>query len=294
MSINVRVNVNNPAAVLVQYGAAAKIRLESSATETGTYAEITGSPQTIVATASRYTFPDSAGTTTTWYRSRVSTATPAVAGDYSAYSTPFQVGFLTAYADEDDLLEMLPDHTTDLNMLSDCLRDASAIITARCGRDFYRHPQVSGTESRLFDVSLGTGRLIVPEGIVSLTAVEYAAATGGTYTTVVSTDWFLRPTQPEPEDSYYEVRLSDQGSVPRFYWGTATVRLTGVFGYAAVPSVIRRGCLALAREMYALMPTGRGSAVGMAGFGSAPVPDYLPRPTWEGIEWGRRRTFAFV
>lgn len=296
MSINVRVNLSNPAAVLGQYGAGAKVRLESSATEAGTYAEVASSPQAIVASSPQYAFPDALGTATTWYRSRVSTASPAAGGDYSAYSAPFQVGYLTAYADEDDLLAMLPDTPTaaKYGLLTQCLQRASAVITARCGRDFYRHPQVSGTEARLYDIRVPSNRLIVVDGIVSLTSAEYASYTGGTFATVSTTDWFLRPTQPEPEDSYYEVLLSDQGSVPVFYRGTGVVRLTGVFGYASVPSIIAAGCLALAREMYALMPSGRGSASGAAGFGSIAVPDYLPRPTYEAIEWGRRRTRAWV
>lgn len=291
--IRVDLSINNVTRLVGTdaYGDDALWRLESATSEDGTYAEI--ATDDLVAGTNLYSFWDPNGTNATWYRFRVSTGTPAVAGDYSAYSDAYRATALAAYADVDDLMELLPDSPDDtaLNWLAGLLVSASSVIDRRSGRQFYRIPQVSGTVTRLYDGD-GTNRIVIPEGIVSVTSLEIATTTGQAFITQDASDYFLEPAHPEAGDSYYIVEITDlilASSFMRFPRGKRNVRVVGVLGYDPAIEIIRLGTLALAREMYALSPTGRGSASGAAGQGSIAVPDLLPRATYDAIQWGGNR-----
>ena len=91
--------------------------------------------------------------------------------------------------------------------------------------------------------ALENGRLlIVPRGIRTLTTLETATTTGGSFTEVAAGDFFLRPAayQLEPGWPFTEVWMSDIPSssttTPYFPPGYANVRLTGTFGWAAIPA----------------------------------------------------------
>ena len=77
-----------PAADLLNtdmYGAGAVIRTQSSATETGTYADITGSTVTraIVSGTETYSAYDPLGTSGSWYRTRIENSGATRVSDWS-------------------------------------------------------------------------------------------------------------------------------------------------------------------------------------------------------------------
>jgi hypothetical protein len=279
------VNVDDPDDLLVGYGAAAKVRLERDTTSAfGSPVEV--ATQTIVSGTTQYEFWDSGGTSASWYRSRYSATAGA---PFSEYSSPFQPGNPTAYATLDALREYLnvPDVSSD-NVLSDLLEDASRHLDEKCGRDFLRHPGVSGTETRTFLTERGN-LLEVRAGIVSLDTVELAPYTGAAYSTLAADDWTLWPTDPEPYHSYSGVALTDTGSYRYWYPALAGARLTGVFGFAQVPPLIRRATLDLAREWYRQGPGG-GGPVGVNQFGTPIFGAGEPKSVRDAIEeyaWSR-------
>jgi len=192
-----------------------------------------------------------------------------------------------------DLAAPLPTgETHNARLLTACLVRASSVIDARCARQFYRIP-ATGTETRTYD-GTGLNRIVIPEGIVSLTAVKIADYTGATAETCAATDWYLRASlaskRPDPGDSYYVVILSDQGDYGTFPKGFDTAELTGVFGYDPEPPVITAGALHLARQMLYAVPSASGDALAGIDGAGIPIPAYLPRQTYEAIEWGRSRT----
>lgn len=80
-----------------------------------------------------------------------------------------------------------------------------------------------------------------PQGIRSISLLEVAPNTGGTFTTVASGDFFLRPvsTKRSPGWPATEIWISDVPSssttYPYFPPGYDNVRITGTAGWAAVP-----------------------------------------------------------
>jgi hypothetical protein len=135
--------------------------------------------------------------------------------------------------------------TTDLTSdeeLLDFIADISADIMGRTGRRFARSPS-AGTKTFLFDVgATGSRCLRIPAGIAEASLLEVATATGGSFTTVTASDWFLDP--PEQERDYgwpaTSIVIADviTGSVPYFYQGKRTVRVTMGLGFESIPADI--------------------------------------------------------
>lgn len=243
------------------YGAGAKLYWgRDNTSAAGVFTDASGNTA-LVAGQSTYELYDATGQTGHYYRTRVGNA---AATDFSAWSTVFRAGELQAYASVDSLREMLnlPDDSRD-NFLADCLRRASGWLDQETGRDFYRHPQVTGTETRTYNVS--SDGSTITDDIISITTIEYATATGGLYTALVATDWSLTPPGSAPYSAAY---LTDTGLLSTFYAGYGTVRITGVFGYLTVPALIEQATLDLARELYQQGPGGRTVGVD---FGRMPL-----------------------
>jgi hypothetical protein len=278
MSIRIRVNVDDVDGKIEQYGVGAKLYWgRDNVSSAGAFGDATGS-ELLVSGQTAYDIDDSTGQPGHWYRTRIGNAAQT---DFSAWSDVFQAGQLLAYATVVDLREevRLVDDSRD-NLLADLLRDASGWIDAECGRDFYRHPQVSGTEVRYYD--LADGQTAIAEDIVSLTSVEYATYTGDVYVPLGSTEWSLWPRLASP---YSYVTLTDAAPLTAFYGGTATVKLTGVFGFASIPRLVRRATLDIARELY--QQSAGGTPVGIE-YGR------LPPSAVAVKEQFMRRTFAHV
>lgn len=298
MAQQIIINVDDPDDILVGYGAGALIRVERDATSTfGAPTEITTIP--IVSGQTQYEYWDAAGADTAWYRSRYSAAGGS---PYSGYSDAFQPGSPRLYASLDSLREylVLPNNDRD-NLLLDLLRQATDYLTGKMGRDCFRHPAISGDELRLYAGS-GDGYLDVPEGIIALTGIRVAGGTGGSFTDLVATDW---RTDPRTTDTYVgvggglypmpsrAVELTDVAGISEWYTGEDTVELTGSFGFPAIPSMVEKATLDLAREWYRQGPGG-GGPVGVNQFGTPLFLAGMPKTVADAISLYGVGTFVVV
>lgn len=227
------------------YGAGAVIRLQWSATETGTFADVSGTGSTptvaVVAGTRIYTGYDPLGTVSTWYRERYENVGATRLSDWTPV---FQVadetaGLLASLYDAKQRLGIDPSTTTEDENLLEIITQVSAEIHGYTGRRFARSPS-SGTSTFYFDVER-TGRVLrIPQGIASMTTLEVATSsqpeTGGTFTTVPAAEWFLRPVTAERSYGWpaTSVHISDLSS-SYFADGYNTVRAVMALGFASVP-----------------------------------------------------------
>jgi hypothetical protein len=244
------VTVENPDEILNAgaYGAGALIQLQSAATETGAFADLTGTGSTptipIVTATNVYTGYDPAGTSTTWYRTRYKSADGARLSDWQA---AFQVGRegVGGVCSLDDAKQRLGFTTTteDENILG-YIAQATDFLQRETGRLFVRSP-LAGTATFLYNVSEATRTLRIERGIASVTTLEVKTSTTSAFVTVPTTDWFLDPSPVGPGWTYTRIVISDQptGSIPCFYPGRAVVRMTGAEGWATVPASVENAGL---------------------------------------------------
>ena len=262
----IRVNVNAPDDKITEFGVGAKLYwARDNTSATGPFTSASGSV-TLVADQSQYEIIDATGVAGHYYRTRVGNS---AATSFDEWSTVFQAGAPTAYASFDDLREYLslPDASKD-NLLADILAAASGYIDAKCGRDFYRHPGVTGTEVRTFDGGLYD--VFVKPGLVSVSSVAVATATGGSFGSPLSaSEWILGPRDKASDESYHWLSLSDVSTYSYWPVGYGTVQITGVFGSATIPPLVTKATLDLAREWYRQGPGG-GGPIGINQF-SVPI-----------------------
>lgn len=298
MSIKLIVNVDNVNDLrsTAAYGTGALLRLERSSLPDSGFAETATTP--LVDDQTQYEFWDSTGTSSHYYRSRVSNG---AATSYSDYSNVFRGTDRQAYATLDSLLETmdLPDESR-YNVLSDMLVRASDHIDRNFGRRFYRDPGVSGDGTWTFNVRYpGARRLseaIGPIDIVSVTSLGIAASTGESFDTVTegATGFYLSEGLLPGDPPYTDLLLSDIGSsYLTFPTGYGVVQLVGVRGFPSVPPMVEQACIDLAREWYRQGPLG-GGPVGITATG---IPVFGPgTPTSYQQAWAdyRMQRFTYV
>lgn len=222
------------------YGAAALIRLQTSATEAGAYADVTGTgstPTTVVTTGIRiYTAYDPNGTSSSWYQSRFENTGATRLSDWTA---PFQVGgeasgLICSLYDVKQALGLGTGTANDEDLLSH-IRQVTAAIQSYTGRQFCRIPS-SGTTTYTFDVARYGRTLWVSKGIATCTQVEVATATGGAFTIVSAADWYLDPPVQDRSFGWPATRITiASGSASAFNAGKRVVRLTMALGWDTVP-----------------------------------------------------------
>ena len=135
------------------------------------------------------------------------------------------------------------DASTAPEVLDFYIASAETAIDRETGRHFD-----SVTETRRFDVA-NPGRFLVTGDLVSVTAVGVADATGGAYTTLTASDYFLGPIGTPASVPYQWLSLSNLGSYS-YAFGYSTVEITGRWGWAAVPADIRQLTLSLVSRAY--------------------------------------------
>lgn len=195
--IHLTVFVGNPAELLDAdaYDAGAVFRWEFSATVDGVYAEIETTP--LVADQFLYELWHEAGTTATWYRTRVSDAGGT---EFSTYTAPFQAASAQLYLTLDQFRAFEPDAAS--------LNDESLLILLMASAaDIARAIGPLGDIEELLHAS---GRMLMlsrpAAGIVSVVEDAYSAATA-----LAASDYELSWTGRI-------LRRLDDGTNPRTSW----------------------------------------------------------------------------
>jgi hypothetical protein len=227
------------------YGAGALIHVERATASAGTYAEVGTIP--IVSGTYLYTYYDQSALEGSWYRTYYRDA--GALRPASEYSDVTQASsYLTNYCslyDVKQALGLLPTSTADDEELLQHIDETAGRIEAYTHRALYPDPVTLYT----FDGydALANGRLLpVPRGVVSLSLVRYANQTGGTFTSLASDAYVLRPADAgrPPGWPANQVWLTGTSGVSAFPGGYGNIELTGVFGWPSVP----REIAALARR----------------------------------------------
>lgn len=127
-------------------------------------------------------------------------------------------------------------------VLERIIEAASRAIDAQCGRHFF-----TVTETRYFSPEWSS--LLPVDDLVSVTSLATDDAGNRTYTTSwISTDYDLTPENAAlRSEPYTAIRVAPNGtqSFPRLARG---VRITGSWGWPAVPDVVTEACLLLAHR----------------------------------------------
>jgi hypothetical protein len=288
VGVKIQVGLDAPDDALRDYGAGALIRVERAAAEDGVYAEI--GTVAIVAATFAYEYFDATGSTTHWYRWRVSNALNTVQSGYQSGLRGTDTGQeslpSSSYATLDEMLLTHRQSVTDtrvLNRYEKVLREVTRDLIREVGYDFFRHPQ-SGTETRTYHAD-GSNLLHVHEGIVELAGVEIRTETNGTWIPLDVGSWFLEAElddlNPAPGEPYFHVRLSDVATYTTFPKLKSAVRLTLAWGWPAVPADAVEAAIAWARQRVGWDPTQPGGAAGpddvRSGFGMDRMPDQVYR-----------------
>lgn len=254
-----KVTVENPEEILNvgAYDTGALIRVQTSATQSGTFADVSGSGSTptlaVVSGTRIYTGYDPNGIVSSWYRTRYENAGATRLSDWT---TAFQVGDETA-----GLLCSLYDVKQELGIAASVIdqdetilekiRQVSWAIEHTVGRWLAPRPTNPASDmTLLFDVPwaawayplrsllLDYGNRLT--GIRRLTTIALATTsqpeTGGTYATATAADFLMRP-RPNADGPALRLEVTPYptGTPNLFYPGYNTVQLTGGFGPESVP-----------------------------------------------------------
>ena len=112
---------------------------------------------------------------------------------------------------------------------------------------FHHHPEDAYDGGRVFTF---------PLGIASTTKVEVAPYTGAAFTEVPATDFFLMPAPHDRDPGWpaTEIHMSDVPSAssgqPFFSPGYNVVRITGDFGWSAIPAEVTEAAVNLALALW--------------------------------------------
>lgn len=215
------------------------LRVYTDIAEDGTFTTLDGT-ETLVAKQSGYSYIDTDGTTSTWYKVAYYGASPGE----SSKSDAQQGGTLDAYCTALDVRQELGVGSGSA-ALSEKHDDVLWDMCVEVSRLIDRYKKVEAgafcateSETRYVDGS-GMARLWLPWPAVSISAVS-VEETDGTWTEWDSGDYHEWPRHETP---ILRLDVTDRNSSIKSVWkvGPERVKLTGVFGVSAtVPEQIRR------------------------------------------------------
>ena len=275
------------------YGTGALIRIQSSTTETGAFADLTGTGSTptiaVLAATRSYTGYDPLGTSSTWYRTRYESADTLRLSDWSA---AFQIGgeaaglICSLYDVKQRISGTLTANADEL--LLDFIRDATTDLEGYCGRWFVPRP-VSGATTYLFSPPADSRTLWIPKGVRSITALGYATTdqpdTGGIYTAIATTAYSLQPSAIDRDPGFPATRITllDISGL-LFYAGINRVQVTGAFGFAEPPADVAGIGVNMVIRRYQARGSGVATALGGEDFGGRILrwtsPEEREKLTW--------------
>lgn len=140
----------------------------------------------------------------------------------------------------------------------------------------------AGTATRLYD---GDGRdvLWIRQGVQSITTLEIADQTGGSYTSIGTAYYRLRPADHDRPTGWpaWKVRLTESAPMP-FTDGYDTVRVAGVYGWAAIPPELSQVAVIIGTRMFQARKSGESMAVGETDTGAL-IFRFLPETEYRHI-----------
>lgn len=157
-----------------------------------------------------------------------------------------------------DYLKIKPEKVDNDESLTDALTSASREIERICNRQF----NVADTATpRLYAPTTFRGRRVRIDDLSTTTnlVVEYDMAGTGTFTTVPDTDFELYPYSgvvdgvpgwPYTSMQVVPFRYTFPLGMGSYYAKTARFRVTGVWGWPAIPPDVRQACLMMAADTY--------------------------------------------
>lgn len=213
---------------------------------------------------------------------------------------------MTAYATIDDvtaLFETAPGvRSKRYARLSALLEPVTDELIRECGgRDYFRHPANIGDPDVVWYASGdGTAILHVHQGLVSLTELAISQDGGMTFAVVPSTEYWLIGSDPASSvpvssgEPYFHIRLVPWGSYRVFPAGPRTVRLTGVYGWPAIPKALVEGVAERVRQLAFADPSYEGTVPGDDMYGRPTVSTRWPQATWNFLMGERHRFWCHV
>lgn len=298
MSNIITVTVENPDQILNAgaYGADAIVRVQTSATEAGAFADVTGTGSTptvaVVLGTRSYTAYDPNGITSSWYRTRYENVGATRVSDW----TPaFQVGDETGglICSVQDVEQALGDPLSpnDRENVLEYIRQVTVAIEGVTGRWFVPRPLSGTTTYRVHTSSFQ--RIRVPKGIRSLTSLGLATtnqpATGGTYSVAAASDYYLDPPEMDRDAGWpaTNIRLLYPARTSSATFGA---ELVGAFGWSSVPADIQGvGARAVVRRH--IGKGGGATAVAVGPNGTEFLLPDLSGADRATLDWYRARAF---
>jgi hypothetical protein len=277
-----KITAENPEELLAAnlYGTGALIRVERSATGGGTgYSEI--GTLALVSGTYLYTYYDQTAATGSWYRTRYSNVGNTNRSDYSDefQATTDVQGYVSLY-DVKQALNKVPSDTSDDEELLQYIRQAKTFLDTKVSRSFSPDPTTSYTfdgydavgQFPAYGIATGIphgNTLLVPGGVQSISQIQIASITGGTLTTLASTDVVLRPLPWRRDPGWPATQLVLTDVAAWRWWppGYGNIIATGVFGWDHIPSDIEAITRRLVIGAFRGRSTGGGDlyTIGLAG-----------------------------
>jgi hypothetical protein len=282
-----------------QYGAGALIRVQTSATEGGAYADVSGTGSTptiaLVAGTRTYTGYDANGISTSWYRTRFEDVGGTRLSDWSA---SFQAGGPAKVCTDGQVKARLG--IADVNddpLINELIVQCTTYVHGYSGRWFLPETGVTYT----FDTD-GGSVLRIPRGIRSVTSMGVNSSvhqpdTGGSYTTVPAADILLRPKAADlpagwPPTEVHISRGTLAGTVRYFGRIDNGCTITGNFGFAAVPPDIQSVAIDAVVAAYAVRKMGASGVIGGEDSAATPWNRFFSRGSPQRATLDRYRYFG--
>jgi hypothetical protein len=261
-----------PDDLLTALGAGALTRVERSATETGTYAEIGTVP--LVAGHYAFVYLDLQAPAGSWYRTRYSKATPALPADYSDYGPAWQgdapKGLVCNVQDVRRRMKKAATDHEDDDVIAAFCEQVTTEITTLTGRQFW---PLSGV-TMVFDgdEAFDGGRtLYIPRGVRAITSVKVRYLTGDTQVTIDPKYYRLQPGDNRRPYGwpYMQVEMTDL-SPYRFNWAAydSTEMLIDT-GWSGCPADIHEPAVNAVVRAIRAKAAGQTDAVGTSSTGQA-------------------------
>lgn len=141
--------------------------------------------------------------------------------------------------------------TVDDSLLEMAIESASRAVDGYAGRYFYN----AGTATKNFAAQ--DSYLVITEDLQSVSAISATDQVGGTYTTWGANDYQLEPLNGMADGlatPYTQIRAVGAYAFPATGYtsidGQALVRITGVWGWASVPTAIRQATILQSSRIY--------------------------------------------